>query len=83
MIVFRVCKQYDPFRSCWLAGAENQCLVLFSMDLGPPTDAMIDPQQLLGELKGLPADEASWGSEDRNIHDTAKAYALYLGVLKP
>lgn len=56
--------------------------MLFSTDPGPPTDAMIDPQQLLGELRGLPADEASWGSENRNIHDTAKAYALYFGVLK-
>lgn len=51
MIVFRVCKQYDRFLSCWLAGAKNQCLVLFSTDLGPLTDAMIDPAAL-GRAEG-------------------------------
>lgn len=41
-------------------GGENRCFtVLFSMGLGPPTNAIAGPQQPVGELRGLPAEDAS------------------------
>lgn len=45
----------------------------YSPRAGPPTNAM----------RGLSADEVSWGPEDTGVHDTAKVYALYVWVLKP
>lgn len=86
IIVFRPCKQCEPFLSCWWVDGENQCLMLFSTGTGPPTNAIAGPQQPVGELRGLPAEDASWNFQDICMQYplfTVRAYALHFGVLKP